>query len=339
VIPKSKVGIVIGFGLAAGILFFIVLHKNLIFKPGATIMNSNDIVTLENFDNAWSLGYPDKVETKLREFLPQAQALQDKSIYLQLLSQIALAQAMQKKFNEAHKTLDLAESMLTPEYDLAKARILLERGRTFQQANNITEAQDYFERSYALSAKNKFDSHAINAAHMIAIIADKNEDKIKWNQRAIDLALHTQDTKARAWLGSIYNNLGQNYLSEEQFDKALIAFQKALEYRIEEAYAPNIRIAKWAIARALRSLNHLDEALAIQHELLNEYKAISKSENYEVPVEIFKLVRGLVYEELAELYQAKAKEFARSAYDDLAHDQMFLKTEPKRIERLKQMIG
>lgn len=301
-------------------------------------MNANAIDTLENFDNAWSLGYPDKVETKLREFLPQAQILQNKSIYLQILSQIALAQAMQKKFDEAHKTLDEAESMLTPEYDFAKARILLERGRTFQQASSITQAQDYFERSYALSIKNKFDSHAINAAHMIAIAADKNEDKIKWNQLAIDLALRTQDTKARAWLGSIYNNLGQNYLSEKEFDKALIAFQKALEYRIEEAYAPNIRVAKWAIGRALRSLNRLDEALAIQQELLNEYEAISKSENYEVPVEIFKLVRGFVYEELAELYQAKTKKFAVLAYDDLANDPMFRETEPKRIERLNQMM-
>jgi tetratricopeptide (TPR) repeat protein len=337
-IPKSKIGIVLGFGLAIGILSCIVLHKNLIFKPGATFMNSNTIVTLENFDDVWSLGYPEKVETKLSEFLPQAQALQNKSIYLQILSQIALAQAMQKKFDEAHKTLDKAESMLTPEYDLAKARILLERGRAFQQAGSISQAQDYFERSYALSIKNKFDSHAINAAHMIAIVANKNEDKINWNQRAIDLALRTQDIKARAWLGSIHNNLGQNYLSEKEFNKALISFEKALEYRIEEAYAPNIRVAKWAIARALRSLNHLDEALAIQQELLNEYEAISKSENYEVPVEIFKLVRGLVFEEIAELYQAKAKEFARSAYDDLAHDPMFLETEPKRIERLNQMM-
>lgn len=299
-------------------------------------MKSNSF-TLENFDEAWSLGYPDKVETELRKLLPQAEAFANKSIFLQILSQIALTLAMQQKFDEAHATLNEAESMLTPEYDLAKARILLERGRTFQQAGDLASALNHFEKSYDLSAKNNFDFHSANAAHMIAIVIENPKEKIKWNQTAIDLALEAADTRAQQWLGSLYNNLGQNYLSEEQFDKAFAAFQKALDYRIEEAYAPNIRVAKWAVGRALRSLDRHDEALAIQQELLDEYEAVSKTENYEAPIEIFKLVRGLVYEELAELYQAKAKKFASLAYDDLSHDAMFRETEPKRVERLKNM--
>jgi tetratricopeptide (TPR) repeat protein len=293
--------------------------------------------TLENFDKLWALGDPVIIEKKFNEILPQARSLEDKSIYLQIMSQIALTQALQKKFNEAHKTLDDAEALLTPEYDLARVRILLERGRIFQQAEKISEARRYFEQAFELSKKNNFDYHTINAAHMIAIVAEKVKDKIKWNQLAIDLATNTKEAQARDWLGPLYNNLGQNYIEDKQFEKALDAFQKALVYRKKENYIPNIRVAQWAIGRTLRFLNRLDEALDIQLSLCKEYAAIIHTKKYDVPVEMFKLVCALVYEELAEIYNAKTKHFAKLAYNDLSNDEMFQKTEPDRLERLKQL--
>lgn len=250
---------------------------------------------------------------------------------------MALVQALQKKIEQAHKTLDNAQALLTPEYDLARARILLERGRVFQQAEKIPEAQDYFEQSYELSRKHNFDYHTINAAHMIAIVAEKTEDKIKWNQRALELATSTPDKRAHLWLGALYNNLGQNYLEAKQFDKALTSFQKALEHREREAYIPNIRAAKWALACALRSLDCLDDALAIQHALAKEYETMAEKESFDIPIEMFKLVRGMVYEEITEIYHAKTSDFAKLAYDDLSNDAMFKKTCSERLERLKQL--
>lgn len=296
----------------------------------------NADIKLENFDDTWSLGYPVVIEKKFQELLGQAESLKDKSIYLQILSQIALAQALQKKFDEAHKTLDKAQALLTSEYELARVRILLERGRVFQQSEKIPEARDYFEQSFELSAKNKFDFHTINAAHMIAIVANTLAEKIKWNQHALGMAESTKDKRARDWIGPLNNNLGQNYLEEKQFDKALSAFQKALEFfREKEGYVPNIRFAKWSVARAQRSLNRLDEALEIQNALLKEYDTIALSANYDMPVEMFTLTRGMIYEELAEIYCAKAKIFANLAYADLSNDVMFKKTAPERLARLE----
>ncbi len=300
--------------------------------------NQTNIDTkLESFDELWGFGDPVVIEKKFYEILPQAESLEDKSIYLQILSQIALAQALQKKFDEAHNTLDEAEALLTSEYYLARVRILLERGRVLQQAGKISEAREYFEQSFALSALYKLDYHTINAAHMIAIVAEKTEEKIVWNQRALDLAACTKDKRARDWFGALSNNLGQNYLEEKQFEKALEAFQKALEYREKEGYAPNIRVAKWSIARALRSLNRLDEALVMQHALAKEHEVIAKSGDVDVPVEMFTLIRGLVYEEIAEIYDAKVKIFAKLAYDDLSKNIMFNETTPERLERLRHM--
>lgn len=300
------------------------------FQPNITI-------TLENFDDAWGLGDPIAIENKFQELLSEAESLPDKSIYLQILSQLALAQAIQKKFDEAHKTLDKAEVLLTPEYDLAHARILLERGRTFQQAGKIAEARNYYEQSYELSKKNNLDFHTINAAHMLAIIAEKPENKIEWNQRSLDLALKTKDKRAEAWQGPLYNNLGRNYLEASQFENALSSFQKALEYREKEGYAPNIRVAKWQIGSALRLLNRLDEALNAQLALDNEYAAISASGKYDIPIQMFTLTRGLIYEEITDIYLAKARGYAKLAYDDLSQDEMFRTTEAGRLERLKQI--
>lgn len=297
----------------------------------------NGIFELENFDDLWNLGDPIEVEKAFCKILPSAKALNDKSVYLQLLSQIALAQALQKQFDTAHKTLDEAEQLLTPNQSLAHVRILLERGRVFQQSEKISEARAYFEKSFELSSQYKFYYHAINAAHMIAIVAQQNDEKITWNKHALNMAESTQDTRARLWLGPLYNNLGRNYLDAKHFDKALAAFEKALEYREKENYLPNIRFAQWAIARTLRALDRLDDALKIQKKLLQEYKTIAQSETFDMPVEMFTLTRGWVYEELAEIYNAKAKCFATLACDDLSNNTMFKKTEPERLERLRHI--
>ncbi len=293
---------------------------------------------LENFDDIWGLGNPAAIEKKFHELLPQAESLNDKSIYLQILSQIALAQALQKKFDEAHTTLNRAEALLTPGYELARIRLLLERGRVYQQAGDNAQARKYFEQSYELSKKNNFDYYTIDAAHMIAIVAENTQDKVHWNRLAADLATATKNKRAQDWLGSLHNNLGRNYMEAHQYQQALEEFQKALAYREKEGHASNIRVAKWQIACALRLLGRLDEALAILLALVQEYDDMAQSGKYDVPVmEAFNLARGLAYEEIALIYRAKTQIFAKLAYDDLSPHEMFHKSESYRLERLKEL--
>jgi len=297
----------------------------------------NIVVSLENFDDVWGLGNPVDVEKKFSELLFEAQKLENKSVYLQILSQIALAQAIQQKFDEAHKTLNLAQSQLNSGYIIAHARILLERGRVFHQAQNVGAAKKYFMQSFELSEKNNLDYHTINAAHMIAIVEDEIDNKIFWNLRALELAEKTEDKRAQSWLGSIYNNLGQNFINKKEYRQALAVFKKALEYREKEGYAPNIRVAKWNIGKILRLLEQIDDALEIQNKLLNEYNEIVINKKYDLSIDMFELIRGWVYEELAELYNAKAQFFAKAAYADLSNNEMFKNTSPERLSRLKRI--
>lgn len=301
---------------------------------GLMISESNADMKLENFDDLF-VGHPSEIENNLSMLLPQAQALENKSIYLQILSQIALAQAMNRKFTEAHKTLDKAEASLTSEYELARVRILLERGRVFHQSDNINEALPLFKRSYELSKKHKFDFHTVNAAHMVAIVEESVDEKIKWNKKAIDLAQKTQDKKAYTWLGALYNNLAQNYIEAKQYSEAHSAFEKCKKYAEEKGDMIVVRGAKWGIARSLRSLELLDNALEMQLALLEEYETIAKKG--ELPIELIVVGRGMIYEELTEIHLANVKKFSVLAYQDLSQDPWFVKLEPKRLEKMKQL--
>lgn len=310
------------------------------------IKKSDANIELKNFDELWGiLGDPALVEKKLKEMLDQAEFSQDKSIYLQMLSQIALTQALQKKFEDACYTLDSAQKLLLPEYQLAQARIFLERARLLQQEvlfgdkkkEQLLDAKSYLEKAFNLCKKEGFDFFAIDAAHMIAIIAENIDEKIAWNERAISLALNTHNSKAASWLGSLYNNLGRNYEEKKQYDEALLAFKKALEHREQEGYKPNIRIARWSVANMLRLINHLDEALVIQLALAREYDDMARSGSIDMPLEMFKLTQGWIYEEIALTYHALTKKFAQLAYINLSNNEMFCTTSPERLTKLKHL--
>lgn len=323
----------------------ILLRKDInledVLTEASTAMSINDqYFTLENFDELFT-GNPVDIEKNMTALLPEAERREDKSIYLQILSQIALAQAMQQNFDLAHKTLDMADGLLEPRYKLAQIRLLLERGRVYHQSGNTDKSLPLFIKSYEKAKLNKdFDFHTVNAAHMVAIVANDVDDKIKWNKIAIALAEKTSDERCQAWLGAIHNNLAQNYIEAEKYSDALDSFQKCKSYAEERGDPIVIRGASWGIARSLRSLNQLEKALKIQKDLLIQYEDIS-SKNL-LPIELVRTGRGLVYEELAEIYLAQnnkeqSKKYSLLAYDGLSQDPWMKKLYPKRLERMKEL--
>ena len=108
-------------------------------------------------------------------------------------------------------------------------------------------------------------------------------------------------------------------------------------FREQEADEVNIRVAKWAVARSLRYLGREDESITILHDLVDEYSKTTESGSSGIPAEMLTLVRGMVFEELAEIYSAKGRGFARRAVEELSKNEMFVATEPKRLDRLRQL--
>jgi len=290
---------------------------------------------LENFDQLFSA-----IEENLRKLLPKAKAYHDLSIYPQILSQLALAQAMQKQFPEAHATLDEAERVLLVSDVVAKARILLERGRVYHQAGNLERAKSFYESSYRWSQEQGLDEHTCNAAHMLAIVVQENAEKIQWNELAIRLAKGSTNVKAKAWLGSLCNNLGVAYFDSRRYEEALTLFRESLEHRQREGVALNIYMAKWQIGRTLRLLGHYEEAFSALME--TQTSAEDLEGDATLPKEAKDFFQGYVYAELAEMYLLKedfetSKKYAKLGLEKLSMLEWVVQSEPERISRLQEL--
>jgi len=280
-----------------------------------------------DFDSLWDYDHPEATERRFRELLPAAVDSGDLSYMAQLLTQIARAEGLQRKFSNADKTLDRVEKALPKADDKAKIRYLLERGRVFNSSGNPDAARPLFSQAVDLALKSKEDFYAVDAAHMMAIV-EPSEKQLQWNLKALGLAEDSQDEKARNWKGSLYNNIGWTYFDQEHYEEALAMFEKALKFREEQGDPANTRIAKWCIAKALRMMDHTEEALEMQKELLQEYEATGQRSGY-------------VFEEIAECMlvldqEQEAQPWFAAAYQELSRDP-WVAGEQDRLNRLKEL--
>lgn len=280
---------------------------------------------LTDFDALWDYGNPAKSEAIFRELLPTAESQPD--IRLQVLTQIARAQGLQRRFDEAQVTLDEVEAALTTELLRPRIRYLLERGRVFNSGGDPVQAQPLFEAAWALAETDPSEAFfAIDAAHMLAIVAPP-EEQIAWNLKALALAEGSTEARARRWRGSLYNNIGWTYHGMGDYAAALDYLQRALAFREEMGDEPETRIARWCVARARRDLGQVAEALAEQRALLAEYEGSGERSGY-------------VFEEIAECLSllgdtASARPFFAEAYAALSQDPWLVANEPARLHRLR----
>lgn len=273
-------------------------------------------------DSLWDFNDPAHTERLFRDLLPRVQVRS--GYHIELLTQLARAQGLQRHFDAAHATLDHAEAMLTPDLTRAWVRVLLERGRVFNSSQNVAAAYPLFLEALTLAEAQGEENLAVDAAHMLAIVAPLDYT-VKWNEHAIQMAEASTDPQARRWLGSLYNNLGWTYHGLGEFGKALDLFQRAVAFRLAEGDIEKTRIARWCVARCLRSLGYLDEALTIQRTLEREDSG-----------------DGYVHEELGELLLAQgdsdaARPYFARAYERLSKDIWLVANEGQRLERLKSL--
>ncbi|RPI17421.1 MAG: hypothetical protein EHM58_09325 [Ignavibacteriae bacterium] len=284
---------------------------------------------LVEFDKLWDYNDPAATETKFRELLPHAEQSGDVNYHAQLLTQIARTQGLQRKFDDAHNTLDTVENMLTPDTPLARIRYLLERGRVFNSSKNTEKAIMFFKDAFNGCLIAHEDFYAVDAAHMMGI-AEKGEESLKWNERAIELAELSTDAKTKGWLGSLLNNTGWTFHDMGNYDKAMDLFQKCLKWHEERNTGMGHRIAKWTVARTLRSLGNYKDALESQRALQKEIE----DNNIEPD--------GYVYEEIGENLIAlgqndEAKQYFSKAYELISKDEWMAANEKERLERLKKL--
>jgi len=284
---------------------------------------------MTDFDSLWDYNNPAETEKKFREFLPKAEKSHDTSYYAQLLTQIARTQGLQMKFDEAHKTLDVAEKLIDDNMILVKVRYLLERGRTYNSSKVYDKARELFLEAYTLAESLRLDFYAVDAAHMMGIV-EKGDESLKWNEIAMTYAETCDEKRAKNWLGSLYNNTGWTYSDMGEFEKALELFKKNVIWHEERNSGIELIIAKWCVARTLRSLGKVEEAYQAQIELNKETEDKKLEQD------------GYNYEEIGECLLLlnrgdESKPYFKKAYEMLSKDIWLQANEAERLERLKKL--
>jgi len=282
---------------------------------------------LPDFDKLWNYGDPAATEAKFRELVPAAEASGTADYRLQLQTQIARTLGLQGKFEEAHAVLDGVEEQLTPDLTTVRVRYLLERGRAFNSSKQVEKARPLFIEAWELASETGIEFHAVDAAHMMGIV-EKGEAALAWSEKAMAYAEKAKDPRARAWLATLYNNIGWTYHDMGDHEKALAVLQKCWDlYKERAPDSDGARIAKWSVAKQLRLLGRVDEALTMQRELAAVYKELEKED-------------GFVQEELGEclLAEGKAAEAAphfRRAYE-LLKEIDWVAEDEARLARLRK---
>jgi tetratricopeptide (TPR) repeat protein len=281
-----------------------------------------------NFDTFWDFKDPGISEIRFTKLLA---ATTDPDDRIQIETQIARAQVLQRNFAAAHQTLDDIEKRLFGASFATQVRYFLERGRAYNSSNERAEARSLFVRAFEVAQGAALDDLAVDSAHMMGIIEPPIE-ALKWNEKAVGIAEGSDDPKAKDWLGSLYNNIGWTYYDKQDYPMALDIFQRGEEWYKERHSEQWARIARYSIGKTRRAMEQFAHALTIQEGIAAEIEQKHLDPD------------GYVFEEIAECHLAfgrkeEAKPFFDRAYELLSKDPWLAENEQKRLERLKELAG
>lgn len=179
----------------------------------------------------------------------------------ELETQVARAFGLEGDFTAGNAVLDAIESTEA----VVEIRIALERGRLLNSSGRPGDAIEYFTAALETAVEHGEDFLAVDAAHMLGIV--QPERSAEWTSRGIRIVEATTDDRTKRWGIALHNNRGWALHDEEHFDEALAEFELADAAAKARGNNEQQHVAQWAIARCLRSLGRIPEALAIQEQL------------------------------------------------------------------------
>ena len=280
-----------------------------------------------DIDSFWEYTDPASSEERFRAALRSVRG-DDR---LELLTQIARTYLLRGWFDEAHEMLDEVEQQLSGAGAGPHVRYRLERGRSFNSAGEKKKARALFLDAWEQARAAHLEGLAVDAAHMMAITYSGTPEAIDWNRHGLAIARASKDPKAVSLIPAMLNNSAWDLHDMGRFAEAMPMFEEAQAEWTARGKPNQIRIARWAVGRCLRSLGRYDEALEIQRSLEAELTSAGS-------------VDGYVYEEIGENLAAlgdmnQAEPYFGKAYDELSKDEWFVKTEAERLAHIKARAG
>jgi tetratricopeptide (TPR) repeat protein len=175
----------------------------------------------------------------------------------EVLTQLARIEGLHSRIDEATRLLGEAEE-LAGASEVARVRVLLERGRILRLSGNLDAALPLFEEAFEAALAAGQDFIAGDAAHMAALAGDM----LAWTERGLDVAYRAP--AAASWVGTLKNNLGWWHAQRGEHAESLAAYRGSLEAYQQNARYPYLReVARVGVARALRNLGRTKEALPL----------------------------------------------------------------------------
>ncbi|MCW5942352.1 MAG: tetratricopeptide repeat protein [Fimbriimonadaceae bacterium] len=269
-----------------------------------------------DYYDLWDYADPAATETRFRALPDQDDP--------ELQSQVARTLGLQGRFDEGRAVLDEVQPLAEGR---ALAACLIERGRLLRSGGDPAASTPLFDEAFKVAVAAGADDIAVDAAHMLAIVGDASE-QVQWALRGVRMAEGSPNVRARMLLGALHNNLGWTYHDRGEYESALAQFARGQAVREQFGQGPQARIARWTVARALRSLNRNEEALNILRALEAEHA----SEGAEDP---------FVIEEIAEnLHASGQTEYARPYFARAAEALAKIEwVEPERVARLRDLAN
>jgi tetratricopeptide (TPR) repeat protein len=284
-----------------------------------------------HLDDLWDFTQPVESALRFANAAQDACAAGDGTVELEALTQQARGLGLAGESDWANSILDTVDRRLSLAQNCRPAvRAKLERGRLMNSAKQPALARPMFLEAWELARQFGEDGLAVDAAHMIALATIGEPDvALAWNLSALEFAEQSDQLDARRWLGALYNNIGWTYFEQGKLQQALAVFERAVTFRQQDVTVKPLLIAKWCVARTLRALQRLPDALTAQQALLGEYEAAGIAST------------GFVYEELGECTLALGmtghESHFQRAHALLLLDEAFAAREPARVARIRQL--
>lgn len=175
----------------------------------------------------------------------------------EVLTQLARIEGLHSRFDEANALLAEAAALAGPSA-VARARVLLERGRVLRLAGDLAAALPKFEEAFETALDAGQDFIAADATHMAALAGDM----IAWTERGVELA--RRSAAAASWIGTLLNNLGWWHAQRGEHAESLAAYRGSLEAHERETTYPYLReAARAGTAKALRALGRAEDAVPL----------------------------------------------------------------------------
>jgi tetratricopeptide (TPR) repeat protein len=230
----------------------------------------------------WDFSDPAQSEARFRAAAETADGVERQI----LQTQIARTYSLRSQNERAREILAEVADSGSQDAEV-NARYHLELGRTLASAAHANPssaeraaARAEYRRAFETADAAGLGYLAVDALHMFSIAAETPEQAVEANQAAITYLEASSDPEASKWAASLQHNLAYSLKEVGRFEEAIVAAERAIELRTQEANPKGARAARWMHAHILRLKGEPAKAKAEFLALQAEFQTLGETSPY-----------------------------------------------------------